>query len=285
MKKIFLPFILVLMIACSNDSQSVVNDTSTSQMSKHFLNNITIQNHPTSYDFLEFENNVLYKLSYIDSDNLHYYYEYSYNEDGQLYYMQGKDSQDQLIFERTIDYDTNGKIIGKNDIYYNLLSNTTSVENVIYIYNDQNNTVTADFTSFDELVNDRVYYFGENGLLLKITEAGNTVQEFNYDGNNIITNNYASYIYDNETEVKGEYLNIYKNQFNSYANFVLYNGYMVPTAVNDKYMLEIDGEPGLLNDVTFSYEFDEQGYPIEENRSSVSGNSTHIVITYKETNI
>ncbi|TRW22998.1 hypothetical protein FMM05_14975 [Flavobacterium zepuense] len=228
----------------------------------------------------EFSNNKMVKQSIGNQ----LFYEYSYNQDGQLSSMTGKDEQGNINFTRSVSYGADKRIIAKNDTYYNNIQNTTSTENVTYIYNNANNTVTADFDSYDEYAQDRVYHFNAAGLLSKITTTdGTDIQVYEYNGNNIsqmTSGSIYGFTYDNVTAVKGEYLNMYRNQFKNYSSYIVYTGYMVVKTVTHNYLSQFTDYSGVAN---YTYQFNAEGYPVEVNVNHPTANDEQIVIKYKPT--
>lgn len=277
--KLLLGMAAIILVSC-NDA-----DTDNVEIASHDLYKITTVSEGSSTDVKEFANNKLIKQSVLEGGETSFYYEFSYGAHGQLSGMTGKDAQGQLIFERALIYDATGKLTAKNDTYYNLLQGTTDVENITYTYNTVNNTVFADYspdnnTAFEGNT-DRTYNFNTNGLLESISVNGNIVQQFQYDGNNITNMANVDFTYDTATEVKGAYLDIYRNQFSSYANFIIYNGYMVPSSVNDKYLLHVDENPGAAGDIDYAYQFDNDGYPVTIQVNPAVSNAQVITITYQ----
>ena len=279
-KNVFMALaVAFLCTACDEDNPEALSNTPPAELDTVIFNDGT-----NEVDLMVFEDNKVqqYKIGSNGDETYDLNYSYSYNQDGQLIGMTGTDAQGQLFFKQDLSYDEQGRLVLKHDVYHNLTQGTQAVEDVEYSYNDLGHTITADFTSFDDTVLDRVYHFNSAGLVSKITKVdGTTIQEMQYDGYNIVQMGDFTYTYDNFTEVKGEYINIYRNKFKSYANYVIYTGYMVPNVLSTKYILS-DAYPTTESGTTYNYEFDEDGYPIKVNRTSGSGNgNTEILISYK----
>lgn len=278
-KHILLGFLAVTFISCSDDDNSppIVNPPAGTD-----LDTITFIN-GGERDIMVFEDNKIRQQRIGNNWDGTYdlNHNYTYNQDGQLIGMIGVDKDGQTYFERTITYDAQGRIVAKNDIYYNSLQGTSSTENVVYIYDDEQNTVTADFTSDDDMVQDRTYYFNDAGLVYKVTNGDQIAQNIQYEGNNISAINDYSCVYDLETPVMGEYLNIYRNQYNSYKNFVVAHGYVVVASSANNYLTKYDNAQGIAQDVDYEYEFNEAGYPVKVITTTPAGYSSETVITYK----
>lgn len=273
-RKILSGVAALLLVACSGEDPATVNNTTLkNQPAEKELNTVT------DYDgnIAAFENNKMTTYLFSGGElELHY----TYNPDGNLSGMTYTNAQGEIVFERVVNYDADGKITSRNDSTYYPDQNRIETENVTYTYNNDN-TVTVAIGNSKEGNEVRVYYFDNSGKLIKITKDGYVQQEMEYNGNNIIKIGNTNYIYDETTSVKGQYLNRYRNQFASYKNFVLYNGYSVPNAIADNYVIAIDGQSA-SEDNAYVFEFDEEGYPISETVSNVQGQSSYITtITYK----
>lgn len=274
-KTIFLGLAALALFSCSNDDSN-----ETVQAAGIELDTVTFIDGGNE-GVMIFEDNKVreYHIGPNDDDTYDSNYTYTYGADGQLTGMVSTDAQGQMTFSRVVAYDAQGRIIAKDDTYY-VATAPYSSENVVYTYNEDN-TVTADFTSYDDTVQDRTYHFNSAGLVYKVTNGNEIAQELSYNGNNVSAIGTTSYLYDESTPVKGEYLNIYRNMFNSYSNFVVYNGYIVPFTVSDKYMISTVNSYETINSV---YEFNEDGYPVKvqgqrPQRPQESVQTT--VITYK----
>jgi len=276
-KKILFCLAAIAMFGCSGEDAATVdinqNNFKAFLSTGRQLNTVTSQDG----DVYAFENNQIISYTYGSGE---YVYDYTYNNDGQLSGMIGKDAVGTVFFTRTVGYDNDGRIIAKNDAYINTLQNSTKTENVVYIYNNDN-SVTADFTSYDDTVKDRIYYFNAQGKVSHITINDEIVQQMTYTANNITVMGNTDYLYDESTPVKGHYNNMYTNQFSSYKNFVVYNGFMLAGNVSDKYLVRIDENPGEHGDVDYQYIFNDEGYPVQVDGSSLFANHSTFYITYK----
>lgn len=290
MKKVLIALLCAVTFTACTDNDAEVIDTSQaitqvatqSETAANELDSVVQYRGGSSMDVFEFANNKVFKHSTYNG-MLTNYVDYFFDNDGQLAAMTGKDAEGNVYFERTVTYDAEKRIIGKSDTYYNFTQNTTSVENVTYAYEDTNNTITAHFDSFNEFSTDRVYHFNTEGLLSKITKIDSTnIQVFVYDNNNIAQMGNGSimsgFLYDNTTVVKGEYLNMYRNQFKTYSNFVVYNGFMVARVVANKYITQVTDYSGVAN---FTYQYNSEGYPVEIDEVYPNTDGLKTVIVYK----
>jgi len=275
MKKYLTYGLIALTItSCTDTDTDVIENVP--QVAGHNLYKVTTQS--TVY---EFSNNKMIKQSDVGSSLSAQQYDYTYNAEGNLSAVVGTRSDGYIFFEREIIYDSKSRIIKKNDTYYNDIVTSVRTENVSFTYDEVNNIVTADYDSFDPFALDRVYYFNTNGLVSNVTYGTGNIL-LNYSGNDIVQWNNMHYTYDDTTVVKGEYLNMYRNMFNTYTNFVIYNGFPVPNTISTKYITAMDDDTGTGGDVNYTYEFDADGYPtvVHEFQVVNGGNSNDIFITY-----
>lgn len=265
----------LLLVACSGEDTAGVNDTGAKSLpAEKELNTVT------EYDgnVASFENNKMASYLFRGGD---WELNFTYNADGNLSGMTQTNAQGEIVFDRVVSYDSNGKIISKNDSTYYPGQTRIDTENITYTYNNDN-TVTVNINNNLEGIEVRTYHFDAvTGKVIKITKGGYVQQEMEYNGNNIVKIGTTNYIYDATIPVKGQYLNRYRNQFATYQNFVLYNGYSVPNAITDNYVVATDGQ-WASEDNTYTFEFDEDGYPVSETVLNVQGENPYTtLITYK----
>lgn len=258
-KKILMGMVALALVSCNNDDDKNNASWGTN------LDKVTFNLDDGSRNIMEFDNNKLQRQynGYNSDGTYDFIDEYTYNDDGQLSEMVQTKNDGTLIFTREIVYDNLKRISEKIEkTYGNVISETT----VVFTYYDDN-TVFADYTStFEPAINDLTYYFYETGLLDKITVGDMVQQELQYEGSDITAIGQYTYEYDYETAVKGDYLNIYRNQFNSYSNFVLYSRFIMPQMISNKYMKE--SLTGGNQTTLYTYEFNDLGYPVEVTATS-----------------
>lgn len=258
-KKILMGLAALALVSCNNDDDNN-NAISGVNLDKVYFK--LIDSYET--DEYVFEDNKMIKsyssLSANGTYNLNF--TYSYGSNGQLSGVVGSNSEGETFFERTITYDSQGRIATKHEVNYSstIDGGITSQSHIDYIYNDEENTITADLEN--SVAEDKTYYLNEQGLVYKVVSAGGT-QELTYSGNDIVAFGDQTFSY-LDTPVKGQYLNMFRNSFSSQANFVVYNGYFVPSTLFNKYVEQSE------------FEFNDEGYPIKE-----INDAYEITIAYK----
>lgn len=226
------------------------------------------------YQVILCENNKIHQiLGYIDPDPtvVTMMSEYSYDSQGRLIglaynYYNGFGDDTFTSFE----YDAQGRLTYADAVDD---GNPTHWRRE-YTYNNEDNVVTGDYDPGGNLPN--TFYLNGNGIIYKTeyeNEFYSTITEVNYQGNNIVSNTLISnstgnnpqvinYTYDYETEVKGEYLNLFRNTFGSTNNMILFRaGFSLAILCADNYILTEGSNSTDVN--TYEYSFDEDGYPIE----------------------
>lgn len=274
MKRILLSGVAaLLLVACSGEDPAAVDTTTKNLPTEKELNTVT----EYSGGVYTFDNNKVIKFEMYNNE---WFYENTYNENGELSVVILKNAAGQIGSRREINYDENNRIISRNDVIYYMNDDRTITEDVVYTYNSDN-SVTVTMDNSKEGAEARTYYFDTAGKVVKVTKDGYVQQEILYEGNNINKINDLNFTYDLAMPVKGQYLNMYRNQFATYSNFVLYTGYLVPNAFSDKFIVSTDGPHG-SDDYNYEYEFDEEGYPISQTVSNLlNESSSTVIITYK----
>lgn len=262
---------LTALMAASCTDTDTENLNNTPQASDHALKSVTTY-WQASANVLEFKDNQIIRETFLNGSVPDGYIDFTYNQFGQLFAQVHKDRNGEVVFERSLSYDTQGRLIAKNDAYYNGVQMDTITEDVVFLYDDVNNTVFADYSPTEGSPADRTFHFNTAGLLSYIDIEGSD-QVLQYDGNNIININglqfNCNYQYDSQAEVKGEYLNRYRNSFSTYQNFILY-GISSPYSYSDKYLVNVD-DTGVVGDFNFTYQFNQNGYPVEVHQVPVNG--------------
>ncbi|QEE50189.1 hypothetical protein FUA48_11555 [Flavobacterium alkalisoli] len=248
------------------------------------------------YQVILCENNKIHQiLGYIDPDPsvISGMEEYSYDSQGRLnsltynyYTIYGDDTF------TSFEYDAQGRLT-----YMKADDEDSSINRIReYTYNIEDNVVTGDYDPGGTLPN--IYYMNGNGIIYKTeyeNEFYSSITEVNYQGNNIVSNTRISnstnfnpytinYTYDYETEVKGQYLNLYRNSFGSTNNMVLFRAdFYLAALCTDNYILTESKANSTDVNTYYEYSFDEDGYPVEIRRIS-SGSDVYFqktVIIYE----
>ncbi|RYJ42342.1 hypothetical protein [Flavobacterium beibuense] len=214
-------------------------------------------------------------------------YDYSYNAQGRLsdidvhFYNGFTDSSS------SFEYDEQGRLIN----FDNVNDGSSTHWRREYTYNNEDNVVTGDYDPGGNLPN--TFYLNGDGIIYKmeyINEYYNSATEVNYEGNNILSRTLTSYgsstvnyTYDYETEVKGEYLNLFRNSFGGLSNMVLYEvDFNFALSSPDNYRLTESKTNSTDINYYYEYSFDEEGYPVEVRELYNNGNVfKKIVIEYE----
>lgn len=192
--------------------------------------------------------------------------EYNYNSDGRLSGRTLYIGQS-MEYKEILTYDGKGRIKEFKYTDYRFSENNDYL--TTYSYNNDN-TITKTLSYKLEWGNEvsltDVYTMNEQGLIY-MKENLSSTDILAFEGNNLINvltsgNMTGTYIYDYAHPVKGEYLNIYKNQYGSYSNILLTGNFDKLAKAGDKYKISANSAPYGL--VTYSYEFDAEGYPVKE---------------------
>jgi len=273
MYKIFPLFFLVfLLAACSEDDDTSTNANKNlvSAIAYQYSANGTLTGRSENY----YQDNKLAQSLFYIGEHLSSKRVFEYGIDNQI-------SQLKI-------YDMSGNVSGTSNYQYDSLGRLTEI---VFTSNDhshttmynhsENNIITRTTTSSTGNVLEQwTYHINSSGKIYKITEGDNIVQEVAYIGNNIAWLTYNSaepttinYTYDDENEVKGEYLHTARNLMNNHPhNHIINMGFLSAALGSDKYLIHQVNSDG-SNESTFEYNFDAEGYPIEK-RDYFEG-STH----------
>ncbi|WP_417353053.1 hypothetical protein [Flavobacterium alkalisoli] len=217
------------------------------------------------------ENNKIDQMIGYENDNpleIGSIYDYSYNTQGRLsdidvhFYNGFTDSS------ASFEYDGQGRLIN----FDNVNDGSSTHWRREYIYNNEDNVVTGNYNPGGNLPN--TFYLNDDGLIYKmeyINEYYNSATEVSYEGNNILSRTLTSYgsstvnyTYDYETEVKGEYLKLFRNSFGGLSNMVLYEiDFNLALFTPDNYRLTESKTNSTDVNYYYEYSFDEEGYPVE----------------------
>ena len=245
-------------------------------------------------DLLTFENNKLVHYKFGSAGNIYYHY-----SDSGLLTKQEFYRYDGVLHNRyQIAYDGQGKIIEK--FYESFQESDTTTFRDVYTYNNDN-TISSKTYFYDSsrvgseetLAWNRVFYTNASGDITKIVwnRGVNDVltQEITYNNGNVASLNKQGvesiFTYDMETPVLGQFHNIYKNQLGTNSNIVLYeNSFLFEEDLNnrrfttDNYILS---ESNDVDNYNYTYEFDDDNYPVTKTLYNNGELYYNIQITYQ----
>lgn len=282
--RLLIAFLAAMLMSCSAD-----DDTIPVNVEGPLLTNLKEINSYADGNALEnrkFENNLL-RERYFIRENGDVYFEdiYSYNGQnlliGRSVDIQYEDGTTASL-DQVISYDSFGRII-------QIVNSQT--------FDGNNDNVQIDITDFDYSTPDTIvatsvtsgqspsvtrYYLNSAGLVYKRTnDNSQNTSEATFANGNVSTLTRTIYnspsevlintttnLYDLQTEVNGEYLNIGTNQFgNVKANAAIYKSDVSSNSSNYILNSEVNGN----SDTSYQYQFNNAGYPINVKLFDTSG--------------
>jgi hypothetical protein len=213
---------------------------------------------------IEFENNkrVSYHI-YNMEDELVVYTLYTYSSEGLLLTEEYFNGNNELQSRVSYDYDSEGKIIKRTRARGNEEPETKD-----FIYNSDNTISCIAFISGSTPETSTLkYYLNDMGIIYKMFASfDNSFEEIIFNGglatslsryNSVFSGpSTLTYTYDMQTPVKGEFINMFKNQYGHINNAILCVGLNGPFFTNH-YILE-------EGNAKYEYAFDNDGFPIRE---------------------
>lgn len=199
-------------------------------------------------------------------------YDYSYNAQGRLSYIDVHFYGDYNWSDSSVSfgYDEQGRLIYLDEVQDGSSTHWTKE----FIYDTENNVITGDYDPGGNIPN--IFYLNGSGTIYKmeiLSEYYNlNATEVSYEGNNILSctlttyydSSVINYTYDYETEVKGEYLNLFRNSYGGFNTMNLYElGFNLALLSPDNYRLTESKTNSIDINYYYEYSFDEDGYPIE----------------------
>ena len=204
---------------------------------------------------------------------------FTYNNDG--YLVSGVYTTDESGVNQYVSYDEEGRITQiVNNYTYN--GNVGSTDTFVTDYS-QEGVINVTKTTSNEMDTTIVYYryfLTAEGRVYEIALVNDDelsyIYKVDYDGDNVAVVysyrdgdtgaylNTSTLSYDNETEVKGEFVHINSNRFgDNKANYVIYREDVIPN-VSEQYLIGnvSNGQANYITEI--NYEFDEDGYPIRQ---------------------
>lgn len=271
---------LLCLVSCSDDDNSTTVPVTEVQKNILSIANETYDQEgvvKAKYT-IDCENNRPILRKYFDaSGNFYSSTEYAYAPNGLLssysdYYGAVKEA------DAMLSYDSDGRL---TEIIYTNYNSLNGWQMSSFIYNDDN-TITEKFRN--EINSDvfiTTYFLNASGQIYKIQNSNGAIGLVTYEGNNVTSlTTYAgtlNYIYDNVTEVKGDFLNLYENQVGSNTNAILWLGFSTVLEGVDRYKTNVQSSLEMFN-TEYTYEFDEDGYPVEKTMHIAAGSSVMTIV-------
>jgi hypothetical protein len=278
--KLLFAAMLLCLVSCSDDDNSTTVPVTEVQKNILSIANETYDQEgvvKAKYT-IDCENNRPILRKYFDaSGNFYSSTEYAYAPNGLLssysdYYGAVKEA------DAMLSYDSDGRL---TEIIYTNYNSLNGWQMSSFIYNDDN-TITEKFRN--EINSDvfiTTYFLNASGQIYKIQNSNGAIGLVTYEGNNVTSlTTYAgtlNYIYDNVTEVKGDFLNLYENQVGSNTNAILWLGFSTVLEGVDRYKTNVQSSLEMFN-TEYTYEFDEDGYPVEKTMHIAAGSSVMTIV-------
>lgn len=279
MKKFALLFIALLAISCSDDdtNSNAGTDLKTMVTSLYGAEGTLLDR-----AVMDFEDNKPSKYTiYHPSGEIYRTHDYLYWPDGQLKTMKLYNSG-QLAVTLEYEYDSQHRLVKMTHTdhleFDDIMGNDYSYD---YVHNADNTITKVSDTGQQD-----VFYMNGSGQVYKIVYHSGIVSEVEYSGNDVLEYSHGNgvimtYFYDDVHPVKGEYLNMFKNQFRGYeANHILHGSLQEAVTASGRYIIHQVQNNG--NTTDYNYEFNDAGYPVRI-ASSQNGEEPHVFvdITYQ----
>ena len=285
---LFFAAFLAFASCSSDDSSETVNlpveHKDLKEITSYYANDVIAE-------LRKFENNKLKKRYLYDSGEQVFEDLYTYNEDG-LLIERHSTTTDGIEFNQSVNYDGQGRIseIENYDGHY---------EKYTFDYSQEGKIIETRISDGGAGVSQSqtVYELNNEGYITKVKSGALTIAEYDYQGDKVIkykamyyndgvleedmTAEY-NYSYDMNTEVKGEYINVWNNLFgNSKTNYILYRVPSRPIFTKNNYLSAYTYNGVTIVTTTMQYEFDANGFPVKQENFSDDGYYTKHIITYQ----
>ncbi|MBS9767708.1 MAG: hypothetical protein KGV44_09250 [Flavobacteriaceae bacterium] len=174
-------------------------------------------------------------------------YAFTYNDaDLVAGYTQTKGGKEKVF---VLGYNEKNQIISKK--------NTTDKVEVTYAYNEKGQIISAEEKKEGKLEFSYVYEYNESGLLVKLTrkdkENDNYVQEFGYDGDNVVSHKIANDTYEATYDDKNNpFIGIYPNAYGK----ILAGNYKVISVNKNNFITKTGADAELV------YEYNTDNFPV-----------------------
>jgi hypothetical protein len=295
--KLLLAFLAFSFISCSDD------DSSPSQPEKN-LDQMVVTHYPDGqgansykeiYDFDD-HNRVAQIMYYSPQNELSAKRTYEYDQmllsviKG---YGGGMGDPEQPTSVTSFNYDGSLRIIG---IDSNVETGIEGIHTITSFTYNADNTISAQQTTSappeEDALTNFTYYKNADGRITKKVDSDNTIwTQAVYNGNNVqsytqLGSPSMSYLFNTVNTPKGQYLNIGRNKFDgSFNNTIIAEGFAAVSNGVTNYVSQHTSSIASINlVVTYSYEFDEDGYPIKVNLFSAGSSQPYEVreISYQQ---
>jgi hypothetical protein len=295
--KLLLAFVVFSLISCSDD------DTSPSQPEKnleqmvvtHYPDGINSNSYEEVYDFDAY--NRLTQISYFSPEN-ELSAKKTYEYDQMLLsvikgYGGGMGDPEQPTSVTSFNYDGSLRIIGMDS---NVEAGIEAIHTITSFTYNADNTISAQQTTSappeEDALTNFTYYKNADGRIVKKEDADNTIwTQAVYNGSNVQSYTQLnlpsmSYMFNTVDAPKGQYLNIGRNKFDgSFNNTIIAEGFAAVSNGVNKYVSQHTSSIASINlVVTYTYEFDEDGYPIKVSLFSAGSSQPYEVreISYQQ---
>lgn len=279
MKKLLIAFIALSLLSCSDDDSSstpTVEKNLDQMVVTHYPDGLAAPSYKQVYDFDD-HNRVMQILHYSPQNELSSKRTYEYNQmllsvtKTYDYGMSiGDPSQPSSVL--SFSYDGSLRIIV---VYSYVETGIEGVHSITSFTYNADNTISAEKTTSappeEDVVADYTYYKNADGRITKVVDAdGAVVTQAVYSGNNMDSYTITgftskSYLFNSTVSPKGQYLNINLNKYDkSFNNTIIAEGFEAVSNGLSKYISQQTSSNDANSVVTtYTYEFDEDGYPIK----------------------
>ncbi|MEE1898512.1 hypothetical protein V1389_09205 [Flavobacterium rakeshii] len=278
--RLFFLAAFVSLASCSSDDDENPDPTPTPTPVVKNLKDITYKNASGEIrEITKYEDNKLKERILYDQGVIFHTEIFAYNEDG--YLVSGVYTTDDDGVNQYVSYDDSGRITQiTNDFTYMGIVGNTTTSVVDYSETGVINVTKTTVQGENEELDYFKYFLTAEGRVYEIALVNDDelsyIYKVDYDGDNVAVVysyrdgdtgaylNTSTLSYDNETEVKGEFVHINSNRFgDNKANYVIYREDVIPN-VSEKYHTgtNVAGYVNYSSQIT--YEFDEDGYPVKQ---------------------
>ncbi|MUV03070.1 hypothetical protein GN157_05045 [Flavobacterium rakeshii] len=277
--RLFFLAAFVSLASCSSDDDGNPANEIPTPVVKN-LKDITYKNAlGETREITKYEDNKLKERILYDQGVIFHTEIFAYNEDG--YLVSGVYTADDDGVNQYVSYDDSGRITQiTNDFTYMGIVGNTTTSVVDYSETGVINVTKTTVQGENEELDYFKYFLTAEGRVYEIALVNDDelsyIYKVDYDGDNVAVVysyrdgdtgaylNTSTLSYDNETEVKGEFVHINSNRFgDNKANYVIYREDAIPN-VSEQYLIGnvSNGQANYIGEIT--YEFDEDGYPIKQ---------------------
>lgn len=274
--RLLFAFLAFSFISCNDD------DSNPTQPVEKNLDQMVVKRYQPSgnvykdvYDFDD-DNKVTIINRYDGQDENFSKTTYEYNENGLLSltetYGYGMGDPNQPSSFTSFSYDGSLRIIAIDDTDAGGIESTETTTHFTY---NNNNTISAHETIVgppsEDIIRNYTIHINADGRIVKKVDADNTIwTQAVYNAGNIesytqLGTASKSYLFNTANTPKGDYLNINLNKFGgNFNNTILAGGFTsVSNGLSNYISQQTSANASTSQITTYTYEFDEDGYPIK----------------------